>query len=393
VPADDDGRGSAIGAGSFPLGPAVADLYTDLRVTPLLERLLVHSRGLLRTVAGSVSLVDTATGRYDKVAEIGATCQLGRSFSLDEGATGQAASRRMPVVIDDYGDLRGGHLPADHPAARGAAAAVPLWWRGQVIGVNVAFAGRRRRFSAAEIEAFELLTQSIAPAVVGAGTAVPSLAGLLREHGRVVAGDTGVQTVVTEVGVAHPVPPEVASAATDLVALLRRSPAVRARASRLHVAVVHRPEGLRLLVQDETTDAVAASSDPLGLGTHTWNELVALTGGGLGGEVGVEHVAGWGTLLRADFPTAPAGPRARAPEPDTPALTPRETEVLRLLADGLSDREVASRLVISPKTVEKHVSAVLRKTGTTSRTAAVVQAMDRVRLASDGAPGDDQHGA
>ncbi len=403
MPADDDGRrapvpGSAPRAGSFPLGPAVADLYTDLRVTPLLERLLVHSRGLLRTVAGSVSLVDAAKGRYDKIAEIGATCQLGHSFSLDEGATGQAVTRRMPVVIDDYGDLHAGHLPAGHPAARGAAAAVPLWWRGQVIGVNVAFAGRHRRFTAEEIDAFELLTQSVASAVVGAGAAVPSLAGLLREHGRVVAGDTGVQTVVTEVGPAHPVPTEVASAATDLVALVRRSAAVRTRASRLHVAVVHRPGGLRLLVQDEATDAVAASSDPLGLGTHTWNELLALTGGGLGGglggEVGVEHVAGWGTLLRADFTTGPAELRApAAPEPDAPPLTPRETEVLRLLADGLSDREVAARLVISPKTVEKHVSAVLRKTGTTSRTAAVVQAMDRVRLAPDGAPGDDQRGA
>jgi DNA-binding CsgD family transcriptional regulator len=389
VPVDDDGRGPASGTGPFPLGPAVADLYTDLRVNPLLERLLVHSRDLLRTVAGSVSLVDTAKGRYDKIAEIGATCQLGHSFPLDEGATGQAVSRRMPVVIDDYGDLRG-HLPADHPAARGAVAAVPLWWRGQVIGVNVAFAGRRRRFTAEEIDAFELLTQSVASAVVGAGAVVPSLAGLLREHGRVGAGDTGVQTVVTEVGKAHPVPTEVASAATDLVALVRRAAAVRMQPSRLHVAVVHRSEGLRLLVQDETTDATAASSDPLGLGTHTWNELAALTRG----EIGVEHVAGWGTLLRADFPTGPtpeSGPAGTAPTP--PPLTRRETEVLGLLADGLSDREVAARLVISPKTVEKHVSAVLRKTGTTSRTAAVVQAMDRVRLASDGTPGDDQHGA
>ena len=51
--------------------------------------------------------------------------------------------------------------------------------------------------------------------------------------------------------------------------------------------------------------------------------------------------------------------------------------MLRLLADGLSDREVATRLTISPKTVEKHVGALLRKTGTASRTAAVVQALDR----------------
>lgn len=389
MPDDDGGVAVPPRVGSFPLGLAVADLYADLRVTPLLDRLLKHSRALLGTVAGSVSLVDTTTGRYDKVAEVGATCQLGRSFPLDEGATGQAVTRRMPVVIDDYGDLRGGHLPVDHPAARGAAAAVPLWWRGRVIGVNVAFAGRRRRFTAAEIDTFELLTQSVASAVVGGGAEVPSLAGLLREHGRLGAGDTGVQTVVTEVGAARPIPKEVAAAATDLVALVRRSAAVRTRASRLHVAVVHRPQGLRLLVQDETTDVVAAGRDPLGLGTHTWNELVALTGGGLGGEVGVEHVAGWGTLLRADFPSTAVRPTDPAGSATSP-LTPRETEVLALLADGLSDREVASRLVISHKTVEKHVGAVLRKTGRTSRTAAVMHALDRGWLASDGTDGDDQ---
>jgi DNA-binding CsgD family transcriptional regulator len=382
---DGDSRASAA-VRHFPLGVAVADLYTDLRVNPLLRRLLTHSRGLLGTVAGSVSLVDTGRGRYDKIAENGVACELGRSFPLDEGATGQAVALRMPVVIDDYSDLRGGHLPPEHPASRGAAAAVPLWWRGEVIGVNVAFAGRSRRFTTAEVDAFELLTQSVASAVVKAGAAVPSLAGLLREHGRVVAGHTGVQTVVTEVGLARPVPEQVASAAADLVALVRRAAALRTSASRLHVAVVHRAEGLRLLVQDETTEAVAPSIDPLGLGTRTWNELLAATGGGLGGEVGVEHVAGWGTLLRADFPTTverPARPVAASP------LTPRENEVLRLLADGLSDREVATRLVISPKTVEKHVGAVLRKTGSASRTAAVVQAMERGWLAADdtGEPG------
>jgi DNA-binding CsgD family transcriptional regulator/GAF domain-containing protein len=383
---DDDGLAAA--AAPFPLGPAVADLYADLRVTPLLDRLLVHSRGLLGTVAGSISLVDAPRGRYDKIAERGISCQLGRSFPLSEGATGEAVARRMPVVVDDYSDLRGGHLPPGHPASRGAAAAVPLWWRGEVIGVNVAFAGRRRRFTAAEVDAFELLTQSVAAAVVRGASTIPSLAGLLRDHGRVAAGETGVQTVVTEIGGVHPVPEAVATAAVDLVALVRRAAALRTRASRLHVAVVHRPRGLRLLVQDETADAVAPAADPLGLGTRTWNELLAVTGGGLGGEVGVEHVAGWGTLLRADFPDASPPPRPATPPAPSP-MTPRENEVLRLLADGLSDREVAARLVISRKTVEKHVGAVLRKTGTASRTAAVVQALDQGWLAPGEAPDAD----
>ncbi len=42
-------------------------------------------------------------------------------------------------------------------------------------------------------------------------------------------------------------------------------------------------------------------------------------------------------------------------------------EVLALLADGLTDREIAAGLVISPRTVESHVSAILRKLGVRNR--------------------------
>ncbi len=52
---------------------------------------------------------------------------------------------------------------------------------------------------------------------------------------------------------------------------------------------------------------------------------------------------------------------ARSPEPDAPALTERETEVLRHVAKGLSSRQVAERLSISPRTVENHIGATLRK--------------------------------
>jgi DNA-binding NarL/FixJ family response regulator len=54
---------------------------------------------------------------------------------------------------------------------------------------------------------------------------------------------------------------------------------------------------------------------------------------------------------------------------------------LQLLAAGVSDKELAQALVISTKTVEKHVGALLRKTGSTSRTAAVMRALDRGWLA------------
>ncbi|NHB85936.1 response regulator transcription factor [Tessaracoccus sp. HDW20] len=49
-------------------------------------------------------------------------------------------------------------------------------------------------------------------------------------------------------------------------------------------------------------------------------------------------------------------------------LTAREREVLELVRQGLADKQIASRLRIATKTVEKHVGAVLRKHGVRSRT-------------------------
>jgi DNA-binding NarL/FixJ family response regulator len=53
---------------------------------------------------------------------------------------------------------------------------------------------------------------------------------------------------------------------------------------------------------------------------------------------------------------------------DPVALTDREREVYGLVCRGLRDKQIAERLVISVKTVEKHVGAVLRKTGSRNRT-------------------------
>ncbi len=50
-----------------------------------------------------------------------------------------------------------------------------------------------------------------------------------------------------------------------------------------------------------------------------------------------------------------------ADQPDTPQLTERETEVLRLVAKGMSYRQIAERLVLSHRTVQNHVQNTLRK--------------------------------
>jgi DNA-binding NarL/FixJ family response regulator len=61
------------------------------------------------------------------------------------------------------------------------------------------------------------------------------------------------------------------------------------------------------------------------------------------------------------------GGRAATPDGMGALLSAREQEVLRLLAEGLTDREIAGALAISPRTVESHVSAVLRKLGVRNR--------------------------
>jgi len=63
-------------------------------------------------------------------------------------------------------------------------------------------------------------------------------------------------------------------------------------------------------------------------------------------------------------PTYPAG------------LTTREVEVLRLLADGLTDVQIADKLILSPRTVHSHISTIYSKAGVTSRSAATRYAIE-----------------
>jgi ATP/maltotriose-dependent transcriptional regulator MalT len=58
-----------------------------------------------------------------------------------------------------------------------------------------------------------------------------------------------------------------------------------------------------------------------------------------------------------------------------PRVTPREREVLQLVADGLTNRQIAERLVVSEHTVHRHVTSILRKLDVPSRTAAAAHAV------------------
>jgi len=64
-------------------------------------------------------------------------------------------------------------------------------------------------------------------------------------------------------------------------------------------------------------------------------------------------------------------------------FSPREFQVLKLAAHGLTNKEIAFRLTISERTVQFHMNSVFNKTGTSSRTEAVAQAILKGWLSSD----------
>ena len=72
----------------------------------------------------------------------------------------------------------------------------------------------------------------------------------------------------------------------------------------------------------------------------------------------------------------------RAPE-SPEALTARETEVLELLARGHANKQIASSLYVSEKTVKAHVSSILKKLGVQSRTQAVLHAVETGLVSTD----------
>ncbi|WP_454197902.1 ATP-binding protein [Nocardia sp. Marseille-Q1738] len=83
------------------------------------------------------------------------------------------------------------------------------------------------------------------------------------------------------------------------------------------------------------------------------------------------------------------GPADRAPvaqRPSTAGLTPRELDVLRLVATGASNRQIAAELFISANTAGVHVSRILTKLGAATRTEAAAIARDRGLLVADGSP-------
>lgn len=88
--------------------------------------------------------------------------------------------------------------------------------------------------------------------------------------------------------------------------------------------------------------------------------------------------AAWAERARSEL--SATGERARRRSPDTrDQLTPQELQVARLVAEGLTNREIAARLFLSPKTIETHIRHAFQKLGVRSRTELAVAVSSEVQ--------------
>jgi DNA-binding CsgD family transcriptional regulator len=118
-------------------------------------------------------------------------------------------------------------------------------------------------------------------------------------------------------------------------------------------------DGLNLLIdiRDDGAGALTVHDDTL----RPITERVSA----LDGRFTVSSTAGWGSELSIALPLDP--PADPGPLTDAVSLSPRERDVLRLVASGARNRAIAADLGISENTVKFHVSNLLRKVGASTR--------------------------
>lgn len=256
----------------------------------------------------------------------------------------------------------------------------PLWWDDELLGA-CAFGGGGS-FGDSDVAAVESFAEQAAVAVMAARLLtdvpvvapvaaaprlLPELRAELDRALRVLGARGGVVTLGTE-RVPDPV---VATGVHEVARLLLDNAVLHSGAGTLRVGLAFEAGTVRLLVEDDGRgfDPVTAHRS----GLDRAESIVR----GAGGRLEIDSVPGWGTRVRACWPDPPtpyaAGtpvtpPSGRQPARGQHTLTLREREVRALVEQGLADKQIATRLEISVKTVEKHVGAVLRKTGARNRT-------------------------
>jgi DNA-binding NarL/FixJ family response regulator len=140
------------------------------------------------------------------------------------------------------------------------------------------------------------------------------------------------------------------------------------------IPLIHAASGRSRIVMLSAFDSPAATTRAISAGAHdfilksaTRSELIEAVNGAAAGTPPTRS----GTFRRIAGTLAGGKP---ARNPDNP-LTPRETQVLRLVATGLSNQEIGHSLDISVETVKEHVQNLLRKLGLGDRTQAAVWAV------------------
>ena len=124
------------------------------------------------------------------------------------------------------------------------------------------------------------------------------------------------------------------------------------------------PDGPRVLIlsasgeQSDVLEAVKAGATGYLVKSASRAELLDAVRKVAAGEA--VYTAGLAGLVLGEYRRLSAAPKAAAEE-ERPILTERETEILRMVAKGLSSTQIAERLVISHRTVQNHTQNTLRK--------------------------------
>ena len=122
-------------------------------------------------------------------------------------------------------------------------------------------------------------------------------------------------------------------------------------------------------MDDDVLDAIAAGAAGYLLKDAEADEIVAAVRGASAGGAPLSPEVAAPLLKRVREQGAPVQDPAELPE-----LSARETEILRLVAHGRDNTEIAQELYLSPSTVKNHVSSILDKLGVESRVQAAVRA-------------------
>jgi signal transduction histidine kinase/DNA-binding CsgD family transcriptional regulator len=204
-----------------------------------------------------------------------------------------------------------------------------------------------------------------------------SLVEALRQESGWATRTGRIQVRVSVAGDERELPVQSSQAVLRIAREALTNAAVHAAPSMFRLGLVYGHDGLTLLALDDGRGFDLASGGRADVATGSGLRRMAEEARSVRGTFSAESVPGWGTVIRAHVPYGerPAPPD-RATGPAAP-LTPREREVLGLLVQGLTDRQIADALAISVRTAEKHVGGVLHKLDARNRTEAVGRALER----------------